>query len=129
LAAYALRLSEKGQDVFVCAGGQIRFSWRQGLCTLCQIGSITAAFGYESILFRGAFSILSEIRSWRDLRCKWMADLPVMAEWIDYSPHAPPMHFLHRVDLSGTCRNCFREHRIRIRHSQDHPSRASAQRL
>src|SRR5882724_1134013 len=58
-----------------------------------------------------------------------MADLPVMAEWIDYAAQAPTICFLHRDDLSRTCRQCLREDRIRIRHGQDHPNSATAQRL
>src|SRR6267143_1134419 len=61
--------------------------------------------------------------------CKRTADLPVMAEWIDHAAQAPPVIFLHRDDLSGTCRKRLREHRIRIRHGQDHSSRSTAQRL
>ena len=37
-----------------------------------------------------------------DLRNR-MADLPVMAEWIDYTAQAPPIGFLHCDDLSRTC--------------------------
>lgn len=48
-----------------------------------------------------------------------MADLPVMAEWIDHAAQAPCMRFLHREDLSRTCRQCLREHRIRIRNGKD----------
>ena len=61
-----------------------------------------------------------------DLRRQRMADLPVMAEWIDHAAQAPCMRFLHREDLSRTCRQCLREHRIRIRNGKDlgrlHPS-------
>src|SRR2546422_2329316 len=64
-----------------------------------------------------------------DLRRKRTTDLPVMAEWIDHAAQAPPIIFLHRDDLSGTCRKRLREHRIRIRHGQDHSSRSTAQRL
>src|SRR5437899_11037138 len=52
-----------------------------------------------------------------------------MAEWIDHAAQAPPIIFLHRDDLPGTCRKRLREHRIRIRHGQDHSSRSTAQRL
>src|SRR6266404_3286508 len=52
-----------------------------------------------------------------------------MAEWIDHAAQTPTICFLHRDDLSGTCRKCLREHRIRIRHRQDHPNRTAAQRL
>lgn len=52
-----------------------------------------------------------------------------MAEGIDHAAQASPMRFLHREDLSGPCRKGLREHRIRIRHGQDHPSRTTAQRL
>lgn len=52
-----------------------------------------------------------------------------MAERIDHSAQAPPMHFLHREDLSGPCGKRLREHRIRIRHGQDHPRGTAAQRL
>src|SRR6266496_3208079 len=65
----------------------------------------------------------------RDLRRQRTADLPVMAEWIDHAAQAPPIRFLHCDDLSRTCRQRFSEHRIRIRHGQDHPNSATAQRL
>src|SRR5436189_5775870 len=55
-----------------------------------------------------------------NLRRKRTADLPVMAEWIDHAAQTPPVRFLQRVDLSGTCCKCLREHRIRIRDGQDH---------
>jgi len=58
-----------------------------------------------------------------------MADLPVMAEGINDAAQAPPLRFLHRDDLSGTCRNYLGEQAIGIRHDQDHPNRTTAQRL
>src|SRR5882724_9799092 len=64
-----------------------------------------------------------------ELRRERPADLPVMAEWIDYAAQAPPIRLLHRDDLLGTCRKCLREHRIRIRHGQDHANGTTAQRL
>src|SRR2546422_10056536 len=64
-----------------------------------------------------------------DLRRKRTTDLPVMAEWIDHAAQAPPIIFLPRDALSGPCRKRLREHRIRIRHGQDHSSRSTAQRL
>src|SRR5580765_1913917 len=57
-----------------------------------------------------------------DLRRKRMADLPMMTEWIDDAAKAPTICFLHRDDLLRTCGQCLREHRIRIRHGQDHPN-------
>src|SRR2546425_8231927 len=57
------------------------------------------------------------------------ADLPVMAEGIDHAAKPPPVRFLHRDDRSSTRGKCLGEHRIRIRHGQDHPSSATAQRL
>ena len=58
-----------------------------------------------------------------------MADLPVMAEWINDAAQAPPIRFLHCDDLSGTCHNCLGEEAIGIRHGQDHPNRTTDQRL
>src|SRR6266545_4350750 len=65
----------------------------------------------------------------QQLRRERTPDLPVMAEWIDHAAQAPPVHFFHGGDLSGTCRKGLREHPVRIRHGQDHTSRGSSQRL
>src|SRR2546430_16074057 len=56
-------------------------------------------------------------------------DLPVMAERINHAAQMPPIRVLHGGDLSGTRRQCLREHRVRIRHGEDHPNRPTAQRL
>src|SRR6266550_1744474 len=52
-----------------------------------------------------------------------------MAERINHAAQMPPIRVLHGGDLSGTRRQCLREHRVRIRHGQDHPNRPTAQRL
>ena len=64
-----------------------------------------------------------------DLQRKRAADLPVMAEWIDHAAQTPPVRFVYREDFLSACLKCLREHRIRIRYGQDHPSRTAAQRF
>src|SRR2546430_7144002 len=68
---------------------------------------------------------------WGSSRASWVrsTDLPVMAERINHAAQMPPIRVLHGGDLSGTRRQCLREHRVRIRHGEDHPNRPTAQRL
>src|SRR6266540_1742932 len=39
----------------------------------------------------------------QDLRRQRATDLPVMAEWIDHPPQAPPVRFLNGEDRARTC--------------------------
>lgn len=52
-----------------------------------------------------------------------------MTEWIYHATHTPPICFFDGGDLSSSRRKCLSEHRIRIRHRQDHPDRTTTQGL
>src|ERR1700730_123380 len=52
-----------------------------------------------------------------------------MTERIYHATHTPPIRFLDSGYLSSPCRKCMSEHRIRIRHRQDHPHSTTAERL
>ncbi len=65
----------------------------------------------------------------KELGHEWTPDFPVMAEWIDYPAQTPAVGFLPAHDRPGSCRECPREDRIRIRDGQDHPNGTATQRL
>src|SRR6266511_5695600 len=64
-----------------------------------------------------------------DLRRQRATDLPVMAEWIDHPPQAPPVRFLNGEDRARTCGNRLGEHRVRVWHGQDHSNGTATERL
>jgi hypothetical protein len=55
-----------------------------------------------------------------------MADLPMMAERIDPTTHAPAMPFLDRINVVGARRKSAR-HRLGIGHRQEQLDRAAAE--
>ena len=63
------------------------------------------------------------------LRRKGATDLPMVAKWVDDAADSPSVSLLDGNHFTRASRHCFRKHRIRVWHRQDHTDRTPAERL